>query len=239
MTKHGAALNALLIGAAQEGESAHHDLFNSEAILSMARALFRNALIAASLAAIATPAPAQIFSDGYEFLKAVRDRDGQKVTDTLNEPGATIVNTRDKATGETALHIVTSRRETVWVRFLLQKGANPNIADRDGTTPLMIATGLGEVEAAEILIKRGAKVDVSNATGETPLIAAIHRRDLPMIKMLLEHGANPDKSDNSGRNARDYAGLMNSNEQLIDALETADTAREAAVRAPQTYGPDL
>ena len=44
---------------------------------------------------IAYPISAQMFSDGYEFLKAVKDRDGDAVTEMLNEPGTTVVNARD------------------------------------------------------------------------------------------------------------------------------------------------
>jgi len=41
----------------------------------------------------AAPVAAQMFSDGYEFLKAVDDRDGDAVTAMLDEPGTTIINT--------------------------------------------------------------------------------------------------------------------------------------------------
>ena len=34
------------------------------------------------------------FSDSYNFLKAVRDRDGSKATDLLSKPGTVIVDTR-------------------------------------------------------------------------------------------------------------------------------------------------
>ncbi len=55
--------------------------------------------------------------------KAVRDGDGTKVTDLLNKPGSTIVNTRDQSTGDAAIHIVTRRRDTTWLNFLLSRGA--------------------------------------------------------------------------------------------------------------------
>ena len=54
------------------------------------------------------PASAQIIPTGYKFLKAVKEKDGDKVTEALNEPGSTVINTRDITTGETALHIVTA-----------------------------------------------------------------------------------------------------------------------------------
>ena len=139
----------------------------------MVRAGLRMATIAIAVAA-AAPAAAQMMSDGYEFLEAVRDRDGVKVSEALSRPGTVLVNSRDIGTGETALHIVTQRRDAVWIRFLTQNGANPNVADENGVTPLEIAGRLGFAEGVKELLEAGARVDAPNATGETPLIAAIH-----------------------------------------------------------------
>ncbi|MFZ9396650.1 MAG: ankyrin repeat domain-containing protein, partial [Erythrobacter sp.] len=129
----------------------------------MTRAVMRRiAMLGALLGAIAaTPVAAQMFSEGYEFLKAVKDRDGEAVTEALNDPGSTIVNTRDLTTGETAMHIVTARRDAVWIKFLAQRGANPNIRDKKGVSPLQLAVTLGFAEGVEALIKAGAEVEVT------------------------------------------------------------------------------
>ena len=204
----------------------------------MAEAVFRKGLIAGLLAlgVLAAPVSAQMFSEGYEFLKAVKDRDGEAATDALNEPGSTVVNTRDLATGETGLHIVTARRDVLWIRFLAQRGANPNIADKNGVTPIQLAASLGFVEGIEALIKAGARVDVTNFAGETPLTSAVHRRDAAMVRLLLEKGANPDRNDNSGRSARYYATLMGEKSQMLGEIERADKAREDS-GPQQSYGP--
>lgn len=175
------------------------------------------ALVVTLLAAV--PAAAQMYSDGFKFLKAVKDKDGTVVTELLEAPGSTVVNARDLSTGETGLHIATARRDVTWVQFLLQKGANPNIADKGGVTPLMLACQLGFIEGVEALAKRGARVDVANNAGETPLISAVHRRDVPMVRVLLKAGADPDRTDNSGRSARDYAELAGSGSALLDEIE--------------------
>ena len=206
----------------------------------MARALVRKTTILGMLAALALSAPvsAQFFSDGFTFLKSVRERDGDAVTDALNEPGSTVVNTRDITSGQTALHIVTERRDAVWIRFLTAKGANPNVADKTGTTPLMMAVNLGFIDGATALIEAGARVDVTNVAGETPLISAVHRRDTAMMRLLLEKGANPDRNDNSGRSARDYATLMQSNSQVMAEFTRSDEERKNK-GAGQTYGPSF
>lgn len=197
-------------------------------------------MIGALLGAVAaTPVAAQMFSDGYEFLKAVKDRDGDAVTNALNEPGTTIVNTRDLTTGETALHIVTERRDALWIRFLTARGANPNIRNKKGITPLQLAVTLGFTEGVEALITAGAEVEVTDSSGETPLIAAIHRRDVALIRLLLAQGANPDRADNSGRSARDYASLMTGNSSIIAEFERADAERAKKAGEAGNYGPSI
>jgi uncharacterized protein len=202
------------------------------------RALKTPLLLAGLGAVLATslPVAAQKFSPGYDFLKAVRDSEGDAVTDKLNEPGNTLINSRDIGTGESALHIVTQRRDVVWIRFLAARGANPNIEDNKGNTPLQIASNLGFVEGVEALLKAGARVDVTNSAGETPLISAVHRRDIALVRMLLTNGADPDRNDNSGRSARDYASLMSGGTVMIEAMDEA-----AAKRAGkgESYGPAL
>ncbi len=196
-------------------------------------------MIGALLGAIAaTPVAAQMFSEGYEFLKAVKDRDGDAATEALNQPGTTIVDARDLTTGETALHIVTARRDALWIRFLTQRGANPNIRDKKGVRPLQMAVTLGFTEGVEALIKAGAEIEVTDSAGETPLIAAVHRRDAGLVRILLEKGANPDRSDNSGRTARDYAGLMSGANTIQAEFDRADAAREAKGTSGD-YGPRI
>lgn len=197
--------------------------------------LGRAGVIAAAVLLACAPASAQLRSDGAKFLKAVKDRDGTVATQMLSEPGTTVANARDLASGQGALHYVVQRRDLTWVRFLLQQGTNPNLADNSGVTPLQIAAQLGFVEGLEALVEGGATVDVADATGETPLIGAVHRRDVEIVKLLLKHGANPDRSDNSGRNARDYAALMGTNNPVLVAIESTASTRQT--KAP-TYGPN-
>ncbi|MFY7836702.1 MAG: ankyrin repeat domain-containing protein [Novosphingobium sp.] len=187
-------------------------------------------------AATAIPAQAQ-FSDSYKFLEAVRKKEGDKVTEALNEPGTQIVNTKDYTTGQTGLHIVTARRDLTWVQFLIAKGANVNARDNRGVTPLVLACEMGFIEGVDELIKSGARIDEANNTGETPLISAVHRKDLALVRMLIKAGANPDRPDNSGRSARDYA-MLDKGSAVLGEIERS--AKEAGGAAPKkTYGPSF
>lgn len=210
----------------------------ANAAIGTAAGLALLSLGAAAFVLPAAPAAAQLYSEGYEFLKAVEDRDGDVVTEMLNKPGTQIANTRDITSGDTGLHIVAARRDALWIRFLLQRDADPNIRNNEGLTPIQIATRLGFVEGVETLIEGGAQVQVSDSQGETPLIAAVHQRNPELVRLLLAQGADPDRNDNSGRSARDYLALMNGSTLLVREFEKADAAREDEGTTEQ-YGPSF
>lgn len=189
----------------------------------------------ATLLLSSAPAMAQ-FSDSYNFLKAVRDRDGNKATDLLNDESSRVINTRDDSTGETALSIVIQRRDETWTRFLLGKGGDPSIADKNGMTPLMHATLLGFVEGAQALLDSGAAVDQSNRRGETALILAVQAKNSNMVRLLVKHGANPDKTDHvAGLSARDYARRDDRSGEMLKLLD----AKPDELRVPTgpVFGP--
>lgn len=163
-------------------------------------------LTAAALAA-PIPAAAQLGqSDGYKFLEAIRDANGDDAQKLLNKPGTTVVNTQEFTSRETGLHIVAKRGDVLYTRFLLQKGANPNLRDIRGNTPLMLAVNAGADGVIDYLIKGKADVNLSNQAGETPLIRAVQLRNLTIVRQLLAAGADPDQSDSiAGQSARAYA----------------------------------
>jgi ankyrin repeat protein len=191
-------------------------------------------LAVAAAVSLSSPAAAQ-FTKSYKFLDAVKNKDGQAVTDEIAK--GSIINTQDQTTGQTALHIVVARRDTDWINFLLSKQADPNIADYKGVTPLQLATNLGFIEGMELLIEHGAHVDDADTTGSTPLIEAVHRHNLSMVRMLLKAGANPDKADSSGRSARDYAMLDGKDTPV--GVEIAGAKVQARKASAGTYGPKL
>jgi len=178
------------------------------------------------------------FSDSYNFLKAVRDKDGAKVTEIISKPGTTIINTRDNSTGQTALHIVAERRDAGWMSFLLAKGANPNMTDAQGNTPLMVATRLRFVEGAQVLLDSGAQVDKTNDSGETPLIRAVQLRDLPLIRLLISKGANPNKADTlAGMSAHDYAERDGRSQAILDILDNGKPGSATPGKSGPVQGP--
>lgn len=145
-------------------------------------------------------------SPSTTFLEAIKEGDGAKVNQLLQNPSFNVINARDPKTGETALHFLTQQRNTEWLRVILARGGNPNLGDNKGDMPLHVAAQLNYVDGAEVLIKGKARIDGRNNAGETPLIRAVRFRNVDMVKLLMKNGANPDLTENeTGRSARDYA----------------------------------
>ncbi|WP_326523700.1 ankyrin repeat domain-containing protein [Sphingomonas sp.] len=194
---------------------------------------FASALVVL-LAALPAAAPAQRMSDSYEFLKAVKDGDGNKVTEMLDKPGSSIVNTREADSGDTALHIVTRRGDVTYIRFLLSRGAAINSQDARGNSPLVIAVNGNCRECVDVLLTRKANVNLANTSGETPLIRAVQMRNLDLADALLKAGANPDQTDRvAGKNARDYARQDNRSPQLTKLLTDAPKVGARAASGPK------
>jgi ankyrin repeat protein len=186
------------------------------------RAAFRLASLslAATVVALAVvPAVQAQFRGSFAFLQAVDGRDGAKATDALKDD-PTLINARHPDTGETALIIVTKRRDAVWVRFMLDKDADPSIGDKQGMTPLMHAALINFTEAADELLKYKAPVDQANRRGETALILAVQAKNAAMVRLLVRSGANPDKADHiAGMSARAYAQRDDRSGQLLALLD--------------------
>ena len=171
-------------------------------------------------ALVAAPVAAQSFSEGYNFLKAVRERDGAAAERILSNPGSTAVNYRDQGSGEVALHILVRGRDVNWLAFMLSRGARPDAQSNDGATPLILAAQIGWYDGAEQLLARRANPNLGNNRGETPLIVAVQRRDVQMVRLLLSQRANPNQTDNvSGNSALDYARQDNRAQAILRLLE--------------------
>lgn len=154
---------------------------------------------------VSAPVEAQLSTPGADLVEAVKKSDGNKATELLSSRPTGIVDTKDSE-GNTSLIIAINRSDDQWTGFLLNKGADPNLAGKGGDTPLIAASRVGFQSAVEWLIGLGARVDTANRMGETPLIVAVQQRDTAIVRLLLNAGANPDKTDNAaGYSARDYA----------------------------------
>lgn len=88
------------------------------------------------------------------------------------------------------------------VSRLLEKGANPNLPNKEGYTPLMIAAQEKNLKMAELLVEVGAKMDLRNRFRETAIMLASYQGFTEMVKLLYIRGA---EINHSGWNPLLYA----------------------------------
>jgi len=92
-------------------------------------------------------------------------------------------------------------------QFLLEAGANPNLAANNPAkvAPIHAAVAANHIGLVELLIRYKADVNAKQTQGVTALHAAAHRGNLPMVQMLLAAGADKTAKMDSGETALDYA----------------------------------
>ncbi len=178
------------------------------------------------------PLAAQFSSSSSDFVKAVKDRDGNKATELLDKNPGTILLSRDND-GDNTLHIVTKRRDLTWMQFLLSRGVAVDGKDRDGNTALVDAARIGFEDGENLLLQVGASIDLANGRGETALIVATQAHDLGSVRLLLQYGADPHATDHvAGMSAIDYAKRDNRSTQILALLMSVKPVVHKDVAGP-------
>ncbi len=90
----------------------------------------------------------------------------------------------------TMLFYATLKNKEKIVAFLLERKANPNLADISGVAPLHIAAALGFINLLELLINHQATLNSpTKEEAYTPLMAAIQTKQLMAIQFLIKSDA--------------------------------------------------
>lgn len=98
----------------------------------------------------------------------------------------------------TPLMIAVYKEDYDMVKYLLDKGANPNTANNENKTALMIAIANNNFDISKLLIQQGANINTQDEYSYTALMRAAMRGDYEMVKFLLENGADANTKDNYG-----------------------------------------
>ena len=143
--------------------------------------------------------------------------------------------------GLTALHFSAREGDVISAEFMLDAGADMNIADGDGTSPLTVAILNKQYTFAKFLLDRGANPNVADVRGEAALYAAIDMRNedysaLPLRKRedavstmeimqaLVKHGA-------------DLNAALTKNLPGKSGMDAGDTSLDKGTNASHASGP--
>jgi len=126
------------------------------------------------------------------------------------------------APGATPLYRAVRAIDLAAVQLLVDRGANPSLAIKDGSTPMMAAAGLGAprggdeevteagdrndpIDVMKALLAKGANVNAANDAGMTPLHYAAQRGSDRIIEFLASQGARFDVKNKQGRSPSELA----------------------------------
>jgi ankyrin len=86
------------------------------------------------------------------------------------------------------------RGDRAALQALIDKHADVNAAEPDGSTALHWASYRDDIDMIDALIKAGARVNAANDLGATPLWAAAQNGSEAVVRRLLAAGADPNKA---------------------------------------------
>lgn len=120
----------------------------------------------------------------------------------------------------TLLGWAVDRRDPVMAKWLLDRGANPNVGSGpDKESPLSACVRGSAIDVMEVLMDHGADINLSDAAGMTPLMRALQHQSssLMLTRRLLKW--NPDVSLTTTRDG-DTALMIAVNEGRLELLQT-------------------
>ena len=143
---------------------------------------------------------------------------------TRNLPGRSGMDSGDTTLDEGTTPLMRAARagDAAVMRALLEKGADPKLATKEGNTALMFAAGVGyrdkntkgsepeALEALKVAFDQGLDLNQTNARGETALHGAALRGADSLAQFLVDHGAKLDAKTKQGFTPLDVAMGKNS-----------------------------
>lgn len=125
------------------------------------------------------------------------------------------VNAQAKS-GATPLIIAAGRSGSYEaVKLLLDRGANPNLADAMGTSALIAAAYQGETATVKLLLEKGADVKAFSNMKAGPLAAAINGNNIDIVRMLIARGADLEASRKFSGQVKHGAITLNGQTPLV------------------------
>ena len=149
----------------------------------------------------------------------------------LADRGGIDLDRRD-AEGNTPLYHACRQGYRDVAALLLERGADPSLANNRGETPLHAAARSGNREIIDRLMARGADPDAADNEGCTPLMRLLESRRTDAALWLIDHGADTARTDRTGHRALDYATAYGLREVVVRLSRPDDDARDAEGNTP-------
>lgn len=134
-----------------------------------------------------------------KFHNAVDNGNPSMVIMALLQNGKEVINSKDGTKMfRTALHKTVVQGNFTIAAYLIEKGAEIDIKDKNASTPLHLASIKGWKNIGQMLIKYGANINAKDAEGETPLHYAAYKDNVKVVKILIENKAEVNAKSNLG-----------------------------------------
>ena len=99
-------------------------------------------------------------------------------------------NYKDSSTEKTCLHVLSENGNLALIKYLVEKGADPNIKDLNERLPLHYAAMGGHYNCINYFLSRDtSNINAHDRNGMTPLLCSVGKSHVASSKLLIEHGA--------------------------------------------------
>ncbi len=151
-------------------------------------------------------------------LQSAAESGNRQIAAMLLEAGARI--DEPGPTGRTALHNAIGHLDVT--QLLLEKGAEVNARDAEGSSPLDEAIWTGFLDTAAILLAHGAPLNAPEPkTGATPINEAAYQGQTKIVSYLLRFNPNLSIADKNGRTPLENAVRMAHEDAAVLLLDAS------------------
>jgi ankyrin repeat protein len=132
------------------------------------------------------------------MIRAANKEKDLTLVQELLDAGANI-NGRLAEVGTTALGWAACGGHIILMNYLLERGANVDMAANGDCTALMCAAGMGQPDAVELLLARGASANAPQPGNYSPLHAGTYGGNDKVVRLLLKAGAEVNTQTTEGQ----------------------------------------
>jgi ankyrin repeat protein len=143
--------------------------------------------------------------------------------DLLLDNGA-LINEKNGLGISPLLQAAISVSDPASLRHLIEKGADPNLADNTGQTPFIAVVENQDIPTLRYFLEHGARIDMPDNQWRTPLMNACRIGAPVQARELIEKKANVNATTLGGETALTYAGDRG-DVTVVNMLKTAGATR--------------